>query len=94
MFIQNELQSFLLKQKANRMTDKELSNLINKLDITVKFEDNLIMFVYKDSANFNNDIVNNDAYALGNYGLPHIKYAKLISARWSQLLDRKDEYKF
>ena len=36
----------------------------------------------------------NDAYALGNYGLPHIKYAKLISARWSQLLDRKDEYNF
>lgn len=36
----------------------------------------------------------NDAYALGNYGLNHIDYAKMISARWSQLLGRKDECKF
>lgn len=36
----------------------------------------------------------NDAYALGNYGLHHIQYAKLISARWAQILDRKDEYLF
>lgn len=36
----------------------------------------------------------NDAYALGNYGLDPIAYAKLISARWSQILDRPDEYCF
>lgn len=36
----------------------------------------------------------NDAYALGSYGLNDIQYAKLISARWSQLLNREDEYKF
>lgn len=36
----------------------------------------------------------NDAYALGNYGLHHVQYAKLISARWSQLLNRPDEYLF
>lgn len=36
----------------------------------------------------------NDAYALGNYGLNHIDYAKMISARWSQLLGRKDEFHF
>ena len=36
----------------------------------------------------------NDAYALGNYGLHHIAYAKLISARWSQILDRPDEFNF
>ena len=36
----------------------------------------------------------NDGYALGNYGLTSISYAKLISARWSQLLDRKDEFDF
>lgn len=36
----------------------------------------------------------NDAYALGNYGLNHVQYAKLISARWSQLLDRPDEFLF
>lgn len=36
----------------------------------------------------------NDAYALGNYGLQTIDYAKLISARWSQILDRPDEYAF
>lgn len=36
----------------------------------------------------------NDAYALGCYGLPSIYYAKLISARWSQLLGVRDEYHF
>lgn len=36
----------------------------------------------------------NDAYSLGCYGLPPIFYAKLISARWSQLLDRPDEFHF
>lgn len=36
----------------------------------------------------------NDAYALGCYGLAPIFYAKLISARWSELLGRKDEYNF
>ncbi len=34
----------------------------------------------------------NDAYALSFYGLPGVLYARLISARWSQLLGRKDEY--
>lgn len=36
----------------------------------------------------------NDAYSLGCYGLPGIYYAKMISARWSQLLGVKDEYRF
>ena len=36
----------------------------------------------------------NDAYSLGCYGLASVFYAKLISARWSQLLGVKDEYKF
>lgn len=36
----------------------------------------------------------NDAYALGAYGLPGISYAKCISARWSQLLGRADEFDF
>jgi len=36
----------------------------------------------------------NDAYALSCYGLPAIYYAKMISARWSQLLSVKDEYHF
>lgn len=36
----------------------------------------------------------NDAYALGCYGLASVLYAKLISARWSELLGVKDEYKF
>ena len=36
----------------------------------------------------------NDAYSLGAYGLPSITYAKLISARWAQLLNREDEYRF
>lgn len=36
----------------------------------------------------------NDAYALGCYGLNTLSYAKLISARWSQILDRPDEFHF
>lgn len=36
----------------------------------------------------------NDGYALGCYGLDSILYAKLISARWSQLLSREDELNF
>lgn len=36
----------------------------------------------------------NDGYALGCYGLNAIDYAKLISARWSQLLNRKDAFLF
>lgn len=36
----------------------------------------------------------NDCCALGCYGLQSIMYAKMISARWSQLMDRKDWYKF
>lgn len=36
----------------------------------------------------------NDAYSLGNYGLRCIDYAKMVSARWSQLLNRVDECKF
>lgn len=36
----------------------------------------------------------NDGYALGNYGLYHLNYAKLISARWSQLLGREDVFDF
>ena len=36
----------------------------------------------------------NDAYSLGAYGLHSVAYAKLISARWAQLLNRDDEYHF
>lgn len=35
----------------------------------------------------------NDAYALGCYGLPSLLYAKFISARWSELLNREDVYR-
>lgn len=34
----------------------------------------------------------NDAYSLGAYGLVDYKYAKLLSARWSQLLEREDVF--
>lgn len=34
----------------------------------------------------------NFAYAV--YGLQYLNYAKLISARWSQLLSREDEFDF
>lgn len=36
----------------------------------------------------------NDGYALGNYGLAHWDYAKLISARWAQIMNRFDELQF
>lgn len=39
-------------------------------------------------------IEKNGAYALGNYGLYHLYYAKMISACISQLSNTKDELKF
>lgn len=36
----------------------------------------------------------NDAYALGCYGLHSLFYARFLSARWSQLMNREDEYAF
>ena len=36
----------------------------------------------------------NDGYSLGCYGLFYIDYAKLLSARWSELTDTKDECAF
>lgn len=36
----------------------------------------------------------NDCIALGDYGLFNIDYAKMISARQSQVLNKKDEFKF
>ena len=36
----------------------------------------------------------NDAYSLGCYGLAPVLYARLMSARWSQIMEREDEYKF
>lgn len=35
----------------------------------------------------------NDAYALGCYGLFSTNYAKLISARWAQVMGTEDEFK-
>lgn len=36
----------------------------------------------------------NDGYSLGNYGLNCLLYARLLSARWAQLLKREDEFDF
>ena len=36
----------------------------------------------------------NDGYALGSYGLFYIDYAKLISARWAQIMGFEDECNF
>lgn len=36
----------------------------------------------------------NDGYALGEYGLFYLDYAKLLSARWCELTDGEDEYNF
>lgn len=36
----------------------------------------------------------NDSYALGAYGLDSLHYAKLIAARWSQVLDVPNEFNF
>lgn len=36
----------------------------------------------------------NDAYALGSYGLVNLRYAKFISARWAQILEREDPFDF
>ena len=36
----------------------------------------------------------NDGYALGHYGLNSLKYAKLISARWHEIMGQPDPYQF
>lgn len=36
----------------------------------------------------------NDGYSLGSYGLQYLSYAKLLSARWAQLLGIADPYDF
>ncbi|MGN1342950.1 MAG: ATP-grasp domain-containing protein [Traorella sp.] len=36
----------------------------------------------------------NDAYSLGSYGLVDYRYAKLLSARWAQIMEREDEFDF
>jgi hypothetical protein len=36
----------------------------------------------------------NDGYAMGSYGLTPVEYAKMISARWSQLTDTPDRCLF
>lgn len=36
----------------------------------------------------------NDAYAMGSYGLHHIDYAKMVSARWSQIVGIPDPTQF
>lgn len=53
----NALQKFLITNKADKMTDKELENLMRKMDINVKFEDGLVMFMYRDNADFSDEIV-------------------------------------
>lgn len=69
-------------------------------DIPVKIIDELedgteVIVGWRTKPNYKTILVEfNDAYALGNYGLQAISYAKLISARWSQLLNRSDEFNF
>ncbi|GAB3635892.1 ATP-grasp domain-containing protein [Hymenobacter arcticus] len=36
----------------------------------------------------------NDGFALGHYGLNALRYAKLISARWHELMGQPDPYQF
>ena len=36
----------------------------------------------------------NDGYALGSYGLQHNLYAKLLSARWAEMVGVPDECSF
>lgn len=36
----------------------------------------------------------NEGYSLGHYGLPSLKYAKLLSARWAQILGVEDHCDF
>ena len=36
----------------------------------------------------------NDGFSIGSYGLFHVDYAKLLSARWAELTDTEDELNF
>ena len=81
--------SYLYHYDSSVLQDmlKEFKNMGNRpmacsMDICVTEEGKTLLMEF------------NDAYSLGYYGLPPISYAKLISARWSQILERPDEYKF
>lgn len=88
------------KTWENRPTACSMDIAVIDTDIPVKIvkEDdngNEILIGWRRRPNYKTILVEfNDAYALGNYGLHHLAYAKLISARWSQLLDRPDEFNF
>jgi len=87
--IDSERKSYLYHYDPKVLQDmlNEFKNIENRpaacsMDICVTVEGKTLLMEF------------NDAYSLGCYGLDSILYAKLISARWSQLLERPDEYKF
>ncbi|MBR4083112.1 MAG: ATP-grasp domain-containing protein [Lachnospiraceae bacterium] len=89
LLLDPERKSFLYHYDENVLQDmlNEFKNIENRpaacsMDICVTAEGKTLLMEF------------NDAYALGHYGLAPILYAKLISARWSQILERPDEYKF
>jgi len=89
MLIDPKRKSHLYHYDKNVLQDmlNEFMNIENRpsacsMDICVTEEEKTLLMEF------------NDAYSLGYYGLAPILYAKLISARWSQILERPDEYKF
>jgi hypothetical protein len=34
----------------------------------------------------------NDSFALGNYGIPSVVYAKMIEARWFEMVGMKEQW--
>ena len=89
MLIDSSRQSHLYHYDENVLQEmlEEFKNIENRpaacsMDICLTKEGKTLLMEF------------NDAYALGHYGLAPILYAKFISARWSQILEREDEYKF
>ena len=74
--------------------DKVMNDFLTWEDRPLACSLDFAVIEYKDGNRKTIFIEANDAYALGNYGLHHVMYARLISARWSQILDRPDEYNF
>lgn len=50
--------------------------------------------VHKDNTQHTYIVEINDGYAMGSYGLNHLDYAKMISARWSEMVGIPDQTQF
>lgn len=86
------LQSFLKENKCNEMSHEEIMELFASIDVSVKFEEGLILFAYNIDADFRNPVVCNcrgiilyeEDYSIACY--PFDKFDN-YNAPWADIID-------